>query len=131
MNKGVSLIETLLVVVTLSAVTFLIANIPNAFNLINKSKHLSTAREIAAKVIEDKRSLSFANLVNDNSAILDLRINLLPQGSGTVVVEDCSQQICPNLEPVKQVTVTLNWKEGSKQQQISLKTLIGEGGLSK
>lgn len=127
---GVSLIESLLVIVIVASMVFLMANIPNAMNLVNKSKHLSLAREIAAKQIEDKRNISYANLVNDSSTISDSRINLLPGGSGLVVVADCNSQICTNGEHIKQVTVTVNWKDNSKAQIITLNTMIGEGGLN-
>lgn len=129
-EKGVSLVESLLVVVVVAVMVFLMANLPNAMNLINKSKHLSLAREIASKQIEDKRSLSFTNLANDSADISDSRISLLPGGSGSVVVADCEVQVCTNGEHVKQITVTVNWNDNNKQQTITLKTLIGEGGLN-
>lgn len=122
-QKGVSLVESLLVIVVIAAIVFLMANLPNAMNLISKSKHLSLAREIAAKQIEDKRSLSFANLVNDSAAISDSRIALLPNGSGTIAVEDYE-------ESIKQITATVSWKDNNKNQIVVLKTLIGEGGLN-
>lgn len=129
-EKGVSLIESLLVVAVVGAAVFLMANLPNAMGLVNKSRHLSLAREIAAKEIEDKRNISYINLVPDAFAITDSRISLLPSGSGQVIVTECDPLICTSLEHVKQVTVTLQWKEGNKDQQISLKTFIGEGGIN-
>lgn len=133
-QKGVSLVESLLVVVMVGLVVFLLANLPNAINLIGKSRHLSLAREIATKQIEDKREISYANLTNDNPAdppaIVDPRLSLLPVSSGTVLVEDCDAQICTNDEHVKQITVTVNWKDNGKQQIVTLKTFIAEGGLN-
>lgn len=132
-QTGVSLIESLMVVAIMAVVVFLMANLPNAMGLINKSKHLSIAREIATKQIEDKRSINYANLVNDTTPItasLDSRINLLPNGSGSIQVENCPVQICTNSEHIKQVAVTINWKDNNKNQTISLKTFIGEGGLN-
>lgn len=129
-ENGVSLIESLMVIAMVGIIVFLLANLPNAFSLINKSKHVSLAREIAAKQIEDKRAISFGNLTNDNSAIVDSRLSLLPGGSGSVVVEDCSAQICTNSEQIKLVTVTVFWKALDKIQSINLKTLIGQGGLN-
>ncbi len=132
-TRGVSLVESILVVVMLGIIILLMANLPNAMGLINKSKHLSLAREIASKQIEEKRETPYANLVSDPdnpSAILDSRFSLLPNGSGSVKIEDCSSQICTNLEPVKQITVTVSWKEMSKDQIVTLKTFIAEGGLN-
>lgn len=129
-EKGVSLIESLLVVVAVAIIVVLLANLPNAINLINKSKHLSLAREIALKQLEDKRSISYINLANDTTAIVDNRFESLPQGSGTVVVADCDPLICTSGESIKKITVTISWKEGSTQQQFKIDTFIGEGGLN-
>lgn len=129
-QKGVSLIESLLVVVIVGMIVVLLANLPNAMGLINKSNHLSLAKEIASKQIEDKRAINYANLTQDNSSIVDSRISLLPSGTGSVVVEDCSLQICTQGEHIKQITVTVSWKEGSKPQTITMQTFIGEGGIN-
>ena len=133
-ESGVSLIESLLVVVVAVAIVFLMANLPNAIGLITKSNHLSLAREIASKQIEDERGINYANLVPDTTNIADSRISLLPSGSGTMAVADCdpqtNTQFCPNGEHIKIVTVTINWKDNNKDQSVSLKTFIGEGGIN-
>lgn len=132
-QKGISLIESLLMVVVLAAIVFLLANLPNAMGLVNKSKHLSIAREIAAKQIEDKRNIKYINLVNDTTNItqtLDFRMSSLPSASGTVQVSDCPLQICTNSEHIKQVIVIVNWKDNNKIQTVTFKTFIGEGGLN-
>lgn len=122
-EKGVSLIESLLVVAVVGTTVFLLANLPNALGLVTKSRHLSLVREIASQAIETKRQISFSNLVNGSESISDPRVTLLPQGSGSVVVEDSG-------EDIKKITVTINWKEGEKSQSTSLTTLIGEGGIN-
>lgn len=129
-GKGFSLIESLLVVIMIGIVVYLLANLPNALNLINKSKHTSLAREIASKAIEDKRAINYINLVNDNSPVSDSRLGLLPGGSGIVVVEDCDPTICVNSENIKHVSVTINWKDNARQQTLEFTTFIGEGGLN-
>ena len=129
-EKGFSLVESLLVVVIIGSVVLLIANIPNALMLIAKSRHVSLAREIAVKQIEDKRTINYVNLVNDNSPITDTRLSIMPEGSGTVEVTDCDPSICTNGEDIKQVTVTVSWRDNNKIQTITLKTMIGEGGIN-
>lgn len=129
-ESGVSLVESLLILVVLAAIVGLLANLPNAMNLINKSKHLSLAREIVSKQIEDKRQVSYSNLTNGSSAVVDFRLSLLPSGSGTLEINDCDPVICTNGEHIKQVTITILWKESGKAQKIDLKTFIGEGGLN-
>lgn len=128
-DRGASLIESLLVVVMVGIIIVLMANLPNAFLLMNKAKHLSLAREVVAKQIEDKRNLSYINLVDGTTSILDSRISLLPEGSGTVSVEDCDGLICTNAENIKKITVTVTWKNNNKIQTVNLTTFIGEGGL--
>lgn len=129
-QRGVSLIESLLVVVVIGSIVFLIASLPNSLMLVGTSRHISLAREIALKQIEDKRNINYSNLVNDNSAILDSRLSLLPVGNGTVEVLDCDPSVCSNGEHIKQVTVTVFWKDNDKTQTITLKTMIGEGGIN-
>ena len=129
-ESGVSLIESLMVVVMVGVIVALMANLPNAMGLINKSNHLSLAREIASRQIENKRNINYANLVNDESAVVDPRMALLPNSNGTVLVEDCALEICTNEEHVKQVMVTVSWKDNNKNQTITLKTFIGEGGIN-
>lgn len=129
-QKGASLIELLLVIIVIGSSVFLISNLPNVLGLVTKSKHLSLAREIASKQIEDKRSLSYANLVNDTVSFSDSRLTTLPSSSGTVTVADCSPTICTNAEQIKKITVTINWKDNSKTQTVTLDTFIGEGGIN-
>lgn len=128
-QRGFSLIESLLVIVVVGSIVFLIASLPNSLMLVGTSRHISLAREIAMKQIEDKRTINYSNLANDNSAIADSRLGLLPGGSGTVVVEDCDPALC-NGEHIKQVTVEVFWKDNNKIQTVSLKTMIGEGGIN-
>ncbi len=129
-ESGVSLIESLLVVVIMGLIVFLFASIPNSLMLITKSRHASLAREIAVKQIEDKRTINYSNLVNDSSPIIDGRLSSLPGSSGTVTVADCDPIICTNGEHIKQIVVLVNWSDNEKTQSITLKTMIGEGGIN-
>lgn len=129
-QQGISLPESLLVIVILGFIALLVANIPNALMLISKSRHLSLAKEIAGKQVEDKRTVAYANLVDDTSTISDSRLSLLPGGSGTLVIEPCNLSICTNGESIKVVTVTVHWQDNNKLQEITLKTMIGEGGIN-
>lgn len=142
-ERGFSLLESLLVVVVVGSIVLLLANIPNALVLFSKSRHLSLAREIAVKQIEDKRSTSYINIWSGSSPISDPRLSLLPDGSGTIVVgvkdeatpdpDDwigCDPAFCTNGEALKLLTVTINWVDNNKPQTLTLKTLIGEGGIN-
>ncbi len=129
-ESGFSLIEALLVIVIIGSLVFLLASIPNSLMLITKSGHASLAREIAVKQIEDQRTINYLNLVNDSLPISDPRLATLSQGTGTVTVEDCNPAICTNGEHIKQITVSVNWLDNSKMQNLTLKTMIGEGGIN-
>lgn len=129
-ERGFSLIESLLVVIIIGSIVFLIASIPNSLMLITKSRYISLAREVAVKQIEDKRQVSFENLVNDNSPVTDTRLSLLPGGAGTLIIEDCVSSICTNGEAIKQVKVTVSWTVNNKEQKITMETMIGEGGIN-
>lgn len=129
-NKGVSLIELLLVMALVGFLVLLIANLPNSINLIGKANHQSTALKIASKALEDKRSLQYQNLANGEQALSDPRLLRLPSGSGQVLVEDCDPLICTQGENARQVFVKVTWQESGKAQEVTLKTLISEGGLS-
>ena len=129
-ERGVTLIETILVVLALGFMVILMANLPNALGLITKSKHVGVAREVATKQIEDKRSVSYINLVNGTTNVSDSRLSLLPQGLGQVEVSDCDLLICTNSESAKLVKTTITWKDGGKTQTVVLETFIGERGLN-
>lgn len=128
--KGFSLVEIILVVGTLGFIVILMANIPNALGLVTKARHISLAKEIAIKQIEDKRDISYVNLVNGTVPISDSRLNLLPQGAGIVEVGACNIEICTNSEPIKHIKVTVSWMDNQREQTIALETFIGEGGLN-
>lgn len=129
-ERGVSLVEIILVVVAIGFIVILMANLPNALGLITKARHISLAKELAAKQIEDKRAISYTNLVNGTTPLSDTRVSLLPSGAGIVAVEDCSPQVCTNSEEVKHIKVTVSWKDNQKEQTIILETFIGTGGLN-
>jgi hypothetical protein len=129
---GASLMELILVFGAVGFLILLLGNLPSSVGLIGKSRQQSIAREVAAKQIEDKRSVQFSNLAEGTQNIVDARLNILPSGAGTIVIEPCDISVCSpsEIDSMKQVTVTVSWIDGSDNRQIKLKTLIGEGGLN-
>lgn len=127
--KGLSLVEILLVIAIIGMMVLLIANLPNSISLISKSRHQGLAREIAVKAIEDIRAQQYINLTDGSSDLLDSRVGLLPEGAGTKIISDCSVAVCANGEQVKQVTISISWKETGRAQNLTVTTLIGQGGL--
>ena len=131
---GFSLVELLLTISAVGFLVLLLGSIPNSVNLIGKSRQQSFAREIISKEIEDKRAVSYTNLSPGETPINDPRINLLSDGVGKTLIEDCnpvsSPLLCPNSEAIKQITVTVTWKTAGKNQEAKVQTIIAEGGLN-
>ncbi len=130
-QNGASLIELLLVTMAVGFMVVLIASIPNSIVLIGKSQHLSLAKEIAVKQLAAKRTQTYSNLSNGSTPIQDSRLNLLPSGTGSVTIEDCSPAVCTGSEQVKQITVAINWRDNGKDQNYQVKSMIANGGLDK
>lgn len=128
-QKGVSLVETIVVIAATGFLVILIGSLPNSVNLITKAKNVSLAREVIQKEMEDQRSLQYINLAS--GSINDPRLKLLPDGSGQVIVEGCSPEVCTAGEEAKVVTMVVTWKEGTKNTGVKFETIIAEGGLNK
>lgn len=126
-SKGVSLVEILLLVVAVGFIVLVLGNLPNSIRLIGKAKHQSLARELAAKAIEDKRAIQYANL---SLGATTANLSSLPSGSQTVLVENCDISICTNAEDAKVITVIVSWTEMGQQLETKLVTLVAKGGLN-
>lgn len=129
LSQGFSLLEVIIVVATVGLLAILISSIPNSIRLVTKSRHTSTAREIAAKKIEEMREIQYGNLTVGETDITDSTLNLIPSGSGKIIVALCDPTICTKDENTKEVTVMVTWQE-ENTRQVTLSTLISEGGLS-
>lgn len=128
LQKGVSLVEVLLVIVIIGFITLLIFNLPSSIGLIGTSRYSSLAKDIAAKEIEDLRAIGYDNLSSNGSSVVsDPRLANLPQGQATLITSDCG--VCTNNESTKQIKVTISWQEKSQIKNIELTTLISQGGL--
>lgn len=128
-QKGVSLVELLLVVAAVAFLALLINNLPSALASINRSRHASLAREIAVKQVDYLRKQPYINLADGSSPFSDTGLSSLPQSAATFVIEPCPETVCPGQEEAKQITVEVSWKESTDDKKVQLVTLIGEGGL--
>lgn len=129
-QRGFSLLEILLAIVTVGILILLLVNIPNSIRLVSKSNHQSLAREVAAKALEDVRATQYVNLANGESAVVDNRLNLLPGAGATRLVKGCDPTICTQGEETKHVKVTVTWRESGQKQTVILETLVSKGGLN-
>lgn len=128
-SKGFTLIEVILVLGIVGLMVLLITNLPSSINLNSNSNYQSLAKQIASKQLEDLRLQTYENLANGTQPVQDTRLSKLPQGSGTIVVDDCSAEICTQGEQLKTATVTINWFEKTSTTSATFTTMIGLGGL--
>ena len=63
-EKGISLIEVLLVVVAVVILAILISSLPQSIVTIRKSNNISLAKEIASRELDLLRRQSYTNLVS-------------------------------------------------------------------
>lgn len=129
-QRGVTFIEVLLVMLVLSFLILVINDIPSSIQSINKSRHQSMARDIANKEVETLRKTGYDNLTNGLVNFSDPNLSQLPYATATVDIENCPISVCTLSEKVKIVTVTVSWNESGPIKNVSMTTLIGEGGLN-
>ena len=128
-QRGISLVEVILVMIIAGVMFLLIANLPSSLSLIGTSRREALAKEIIAKKIEDLRSQTYVNLANGTIQIIDSRLSSLPQSSSQVTIDDCPITICTNGELAKQVKIHLTWIESGKTKTMDIATLIAKNGL--
>jgi Tfp pilus assembly protein PilV len=123
-KNGFSLLEVLIAIFFITVTVFIFLKTTDTLGRIGRARHQTTAYHIAAKKIEDLRNASFASLPSSGS-FSDSQLSSLPQGVASITVADYD----PPSTKIKQVTVTVSWQEQSKPYQVSLSTLISQGGL--
>ncbi len=128
-QKGVSLVEILIVLSIVGVLALLIASLPNAISSITKSRSRSNAKNIANKQINLLRQIGYANLTNGESAFTDSDLSTMLNPHAKYQVEDCPMTICQSGELLKQVKVIVDWSENNTKQQVELITLVGTGGV--
>lgn len=128
-EKGISLVEIILVVAVIIALTLLLGTLPSAMSSINKSRQTSLAREIATKEMEYLRNQNYADLVEGSNTFVDVNLNKLPSAQGIYVINACSPAICKLGEDIKEVKVKVLWNEAGDNKNVELSTLVSKGGL--
>lgn len=128
-QRGVSLVELILVIAAVAFLILLLANLPSAISSITKSQHASLARNIVNKQTDYLRKQTYANLANGTNFFSDSALSSLPHPTASYKVEDCPPAVCSNSENLKQITVTVLWTENGDNKSIEVVTLVGEGGL--
>lgn len=128
-EKGLSMIELVLVLLVVSFLVLLISNLPSSVNSINKSRHASLAKDIANKELDYLRRQTYTNLANGTDTFTDTSLNGLPGHDATYTIEDCPATVCTSSEAVKKVNVSISWDESGQTKKVELTTLVAEGGV--
>lgn len=128
-QKGISLIEILVVVLICGLIVGVIINIVPSVNLIGNSNRETLAKQVASQKIEDIRTQGYDNLGNGVQEITDSRLSALQEASATATISDCPQSICTNSELLKKVDVLISWIENSSPKNFQVTTFVGKGGL--
>ena len=128
-QQGISLVETLIVIATISILVVLIASVSSSVATIGKTRSSSLAKDIASRELDYLRKIGYANLANGNNTFTDSDLSRLPFGTGKYEISDCPVTVCTKGEKTKQVKVTINWVEQGNTKTAELMTLVGEGGI--
>ncbi|MDO8570486.1 MAG: hypothetical protein Q7R97_02775 [Candidatus Daviesbacteria bacterium] len=128
-EKGISLIEIILVAAVVMVLTLLLGTVPSAMSSINKSRHNSIAREIAAKQIEYLKRQPYINLAEGVNSFADINLDKLSGSSSSYEIKACSASVCTNGEDVKEVKVSVFWNEVKEPSKVEFTTLIYAGGI--
>lgn len=129
-EKGISLIEIILVAAAVIALSLLLSTLPSAMSSINKSRQISLAKEIAVKELEYLRNQDYENLIEGNNTFVDVDLNKLPSAQGIYEINACSPIICTLGEDIKEVRVKVLWNEAGDNKNVELSTLVSKGGLN-
>ena len=128
-EKGVSLVELVLVVAAVGFLALLVSNLPSSISSINKSRHASLARDIAGKQMDYLRRQTYANLSEGTESFFDSSLNNLPGALATYEIEECPLEVCLDQESAKEVKVKVIWNESGDSKSVELVTIVGEGGI--
>jgi len=122
-------VELVLVVAAVGFLALLVNNLPSSISSINKSRHISLARDVAGKQMEFLRRQSFENLSNGTETFSAPELNTLNGANALYEINDCPPEICTEGEEAREVKVRITWNESGDNKSVELMTIIGKGGL--
>jgi hypothetical protein len=129
-QKGISLVEVVVVLATIGFLVLIIANVPSSLVSINKSRQTALAEEIASRKIESLRNTGFVDLAQGVSEFSDPDLFSLPSAQAEFEVTECPLEICSMGEDAKILQVRVFWGDFGNEHKVSLETLISEGGIA-
>ncbi|MDO8638692.1 MAG: hypothetical protein Q7R43_03890 [Candidatus Daviesbacteria bacterium] len=128
-QRGISLIEIVLVAAAMIALALLLGTLPSSMSSINKSRQTSLAKEVTAKEIEYLRGQAYEDLIEGDNTFVDVSLDKLGNAQGSYEVKACSPTICTLNEDVKEIKVKVSWVEAGENKNVELSTLVSKGGI--
>lgn len=131
--RGIGLVEILIAVAIVGlAITVLLGAFSFAVRTNLRARHTAIAHRVASQEMELLRVTPFAQFpANQNQgafvgSVSDL--DRLPQGQATLTIANYPSGSTSG--DMREVTIEVRWNEGSLVRQISLTTIVGEGGIN-
>ena len=124
LNAGGYILIEVVISLGIIAIFFILFQAAAVTAILNRDvKHKDLALRIAQSQVENLRSLGYAALPT-SSSFAGAQLSLLPDGQATTTFSQYNSKTL-------QAVVTVSWQEsGSKNRHnVSLNTLISEGGL--
>lgn len=130
-QAGISLVELVIVAGAVVFLGLLVMSFPSSVASISRSRHISIAKDIANRQVEELRKQTYGNLANGTNSFTDTNLSSLNQGTAAYEVSDCPVTVCTDGQTtnIKQVKVTVSWDESGDTKKVEMDTLVGEGGV--
>lgn len=125
LEKGFSLIETIIALGLVLATIFIFSSALSALPLTKSVRNQNVAYHIAAKRVEELRNTPFASLPASGGNFTDLGLANLASSTANFTIGNYESST-----QIKQVTVTVTWWEQAVAKNVILETLISNSGLN-
>lgn len=117
-RRGIGLISVIVAIGILAvAMTMMVSVFIGGSKAVRSAANLATAGNYAEGILERTVSKPFDKLVNENIS------SGLPELPGA----ECSVTVNPAGSRLKEVTVTLTWREGEQDKRVRFSTLAAGG----
>lgn len=126
-SRGFTLIEVILSMLLLFVVFIAITAMNQTIRFTNRGRFDDIGRSIAIEHLEIYRGMDFNSLPDGTVEINDPGLDLLPQGTAHAVFSDYGSTDSGLVEAV----VTVNWIDKGVPRDVSLTTLLTNGGVGK
>lgn len=121
---GFSLIEVIIALAVVLVTMIAFGVVVNTIPLTRTARNQNVAYHIAAKKVEELRHTAFASLPSSGT-FTDAGLQNLASSTAALTIANYQSSAI-----IKQADVTVTWYENNKARNVSLTTLISQGGLN-